>query len=392
MSAWCYLETGVSIAVVRQVSARDAFDIAARLEAVYLPGALVAVAASALAVVRRSRRRPAAPRRVTRGRRRGVEPDARCLPGDDSGLLRDLTPDAVGPLARAAGVVFSVALLVSARGLARRRHRAWQVAVTVAALSASLHALGGFNHGTLASAVILTLLLARRHDFDGPGDTSTRRLVVSRTIISIASIAGYGMAALWLNRIDADQPFTARFAGNEIARGLLGLHVHGSPHLSGGFSDWYPLSLVLLGSLATVWILAGWLAPWRHRVRQEQHERELARALVHASGADTLAPFVLRADKAYFFTEDEAAFLAYRVVGGVAIVSGDPIGIPSTSPRSCSGSSRTRMRETGALRFSARRSGGFRSTPRTGCTPCTTATKRSSTSTPSRWKGAASAR
>src|SRR5581483_2347106 len=42
--------------------------------------------------------------------------------------------------------------------------------------------------------------------------------------------------------------------------------------------------------------------------------------------ADTLAPFVLRADKSYFFCEGERAFLAYRVVGGVAIVSGDPIG------------------------------------------------------------------
>src|SRR5205085_10953968 len=55
-------------------------------------------------------------------------------------------------------------------------------------------------------------------------------------------------------------------------------------------------------------------------------ERETARSLVAAWGVDTLAPFVLRADKSYFFSEDGSAFLAYRVVGGVAIVSGDPIG------------------------------------------------------------------
>jgi lysyl-tRNA synthetase class 2 len=47
---------------------------------------------------------------------------------------------------------------------------------------------------------------------------------------------------------------------------------------------------------------------------------------VAAWGADTLAPFALRADKSYFFSEDDRAFLAYRVVGGVAIVSGDPVG------------------------------------------------------------------
>ncbi|HYA09391.1 MAG TPA: phosphatidylglycerol lysyltransferase domain-containing protein, partial [Gaiellaceae bacterium] len=56
--------------------------------------------------------------------------------------------------------------------------------------------------------------------------------------------------------------------------------------------------------------------------------RALARALVQSWGTDTLSPFVLRADKAYFFSDDEAAFLAYRVVGAVAIVSGDPIGPP----------------------------------------------------------------
>ena len=73
-------------------------------------------------------------------------------------------------------------------------------------------------------------------------------------------------------------------------------------------------------------LLAEWLAPWRYRVRQEARERELVRSLVAAWGEDTLAPFVLRADKSYFFSESERAFLAYRVVGGVAIVSGDPIG------------------------------------------------------------------
>jgi lysyl-tRNA synthetase, class II len=45
-------------------------------------------------------------------------------------------------------------------------------------------------------------------------------------------------------------------------------------------------------------------------------------------GADTLAPFTLRGDKSYFFSADGSAFLAYRVLAGVAVVSGDPIGPP----------------------------------------------------------------
>jgi lysyl-tRNA synthetase class 2 len=329
IGTFAYLETGVSVAVVRQVSARDAFDVAARLSAVYLPAAIVALGAAVLGVGRRGQRAP-----VVVGAIIGVGALLNLvhavIPGENKGLIRNVTPDAIGPFAHAVGVVASVALLVAARGLVRRRHRAWQVAVTVATLSATLHVLHGINHGTLASVVILTLLLARRHDFDGPGDVSTSGMVLQRLALALTLITAYAFAVLWINRIDADQPLTFRFVLRETGSGLLGLHAGGSPHLNGHFGDWFPLSLMLFAVATTVWIVAGWLAPWRHRVRQEQHERELASALVRTWGVDTLAPFVLRSDKSYFFGPDESAFLAYRVVGGVAIVSGDPIGPSET--------------------------------------------------------------
>jgi lysyl-tRNA synthetase class 2 len=248
------------------------------------------------------------------------------LPGDDSGLLRSMTPDAVGPLAHATSALLACGLLVASRGLARRRRRSWQVAVALAGLSTLLHVLHGFSDGTLVSAVLVVVLLARRHDFDGPGDEATKHLLLIRVGIAATALAAYGVAALWLNRIAADQPFTARFAAREVGRGLLGLELHGSPHLAGHFGHWYPLSLLLFGLAAVAWVLAGWLAPWRHRVAQLERERENARSLVHTWGVDTLAPFVLRRDKSYFFSDDESAFVAFRVVGGVAIVSGDPVG------------------------------------------------------------------
>src|SRR5205823_12387722 len=96
------------------------------------------------------------------------------------------------------------------------------------------------------------------------------------------------------------------------------------------FGEWFPDSILVLGLAAAAALLRAWLAPWRYRLSQEARERELARALVAGWGVDTLAPFVLRADKSYFFSENERAFLAYRVVGGVAIVSGDPVGPPAS--------------------------------------------------------------
>lgn len=322
---WSYLQVGVSIAIVRQVSVRPALDIAARLQLVYLSAAAVAVGAAALARPRPDKRAPLVIATVVAmgGLLNLIHG---MLPGRNAGLLHGITPDAVGPLAKAFGIFAAVAMLVASRGLARRRHRAWQVATSVAALSATIHVLHGFNHGTLASAVVLVLLIARRHDFDGPGDAGSRWLVVRRASTVVGAIGLYAVVALWLNRTAADQPLTLRFALRETFDGLFALNLRGSPHLIGAFGDWFPLSILLLGIASTLWVVAGWIAPWRHRVVQEERERSLARALVHAWGIDTLAPFVLRSDKSYFFTADEAAFLAYRVVSGVAIVSGDPIG------------------------------------------------------------------
>ena len=51
---------------------------------------------------------------------------------------------------------------------------------------------------------------------------------------------------------------------------------------------------------------------------------ERARAIVSDHAIDSLAPFILRADKSFEFVG--GAVVAYRQVGGVAVVSGDPVG------------------------------------------------------------------
>ncbi len=323
-----YLTTGTSVAVTRQIATRDALHTAQHLGAVYLPAVLVALAVALIARPDGDGRRSPAIVALVVAVAACLELLHAILPGSDEGILRSLTPDAAGPLSHAACCFAGLALLFAARGLARRRRRAWEVAVAVAVLSTALHVLHGASRGTTVSAAVLILLVARRQDFPLPGDDQTRFLILRRATIALAAIAAFGGAALWVNRLDADQPFTLRFAGREITSALLGLHLRGSPHLSGPFGGWFPLSIFLMGVGATVWIVSGWLAPWRHRVRQEAADRAAVQRLVREHGVDTLAPFTLRQDKSYFLNEEGSAFVAFRVVGGVAIVSGDPIGDP----------------------------------------------------------------
>jgi lysylphosphatidylglycerol synthetase-like protein (DUF2156 family) len=68
--------------------------------------------------------------------------------------------------------------------------------------------------------------------------------------------------------------------------------------------------------------------PRRGPAPADSDDRRHVWALVDRSAGDTLAPFALRTDKSYVFTEDRAAAVAYRVRFGTAIASGDPVGDP----------------------------------------------------------------
>src|SRR5262249_56000955 len=110
----------------------------------------------------------------------------------------------------------------------------------------------------------------------------------------------YGAAALWLNQLAINQPVSLGLIAHETGAALVGLRLHGPAHVAQSDNEWFPLSVFLAGVGGAAWLLLGWLGPWRYRLRQEARERSLARDLVSAWGADTLAPFVLRADKSYF--------------------------------------------------------------------------------------------
>jgi lysyl-tRNA synthetase class 2 len=329
VGAFQYLSAGVSIAIVRQIPTHDALR-AAEGRAVYL-SALLAGLGGALIGHRRRTARPRAPLLLGWGvaAAGGLGLVDALLPSHERSALAFLAPDRVRPLTSALVGPLALALLLAARGLARRRRRAWQVSLVLLGGSTVLHLLHGFNAGVAATALLTLGLIARRHDFDAPGDPTSPPRVALRALLLAVGIFFYASAALLANQMAADQPFSLGFAARETGAALVGLRLHGAPHLSGSFADWFPLSIFLVGVAGAGWLLIGWTGPWRYRLRQEARERALARDLVAAWGADTLAPFVLRADKSYFFSETERGFLAYRVVGGVAIVSGDPVGPPA---------------------------------------------------------------
>src|SRR5436190_13255070 len=121
-----YIATGTSLAITRQIPERDALHTAGKLGVVYLPAAIVGLVVAVIGRSDGKRRR--APALVAAFVAAGASLQLlhTVLPGGGGGVLRSLAPAAVDPLTRAAGAVTGLALLFAARGLARRRRRAWQ--------------------------------------------------------------------------------------------------------------------------------------------------------------------------------------------------------------------------------------------------------------------------
>src|SRR5205809_1024764 len=108
-----------------------------------------------------------------------------------------------------------------------------------------------------------------------PSASSMRSLRRSGSRSSTAASA-WPAAAVWVNRLEADQPFSLGFAVRETSRALVGLSVRGSAHLADPVGRWFPPSVLLLGAAGAGVLIHAWLSPARYRHRQGERERALA--------------------------------------------------------------------------------------------------------------------
>jgi lysyl-tRNA synthetase class 2 len=208
-------------------------------------------------------------------------------------LIHGVLPPGSLFAARVGALAFGIALIWLSRSLARRRHRAWQLAVAVVVASAAAHLAKGLDveEATISLALLAALLFYRRR-FDVPGDPAAVRplLLIGLAVGAVGAV-------------------------------VLGIELHGG-ELPDRLSELFTALALVLGFA----VLFLWLRPFSQAVAQTVGERRVARALVDAYGSDSLSFFALRRDKSYFFSPTRRAFLAYRVVAGTALVSGDPVG------------------------------------------------------------------
>ncbi|MGW4943964.1 phosphatidylglycerol lysyltransferase domain-containing protein [Actinoplanes sp. NPDC004185] len=249
------------------------------------------------------------------------------------GELAGLLPMAGVLTARAAGAASGLLLVYLGAGLRRGKHRAWQMAVVLAGAGVVLHLARGWHYDAAAvSVALLVMLIVVRRRFHAQADPWNRW----RALAAFIGFAGAGFAvglveiAVRMNRLEGRPGVIAWM--QESALGLVGI--------SGPIRFAYPLGaetvsyttgMFGLVSVAAAVVLL--LRPANRLPQRTGDDDAVVRALVRQHGAgDSLGYFALRPDKSLLWAPSGKAVIAYRVINGVSLASGDPIGLASQWP------------------------------------------------------------
>jgi len=247
--------------------------------------------------------------------------------------LRQFVPIEISHAASASTAVIGILLVMLAHGLRRRKRRAWRAAVVLMALSVALHLAKGLDAEEASVAlIVLAVLITQRHEFYAAGDPTTRKRAPLVFVGMLAASFVTGIALLYARggALVGHPPFTDRV--QEVLWGLIG--VGGPVHFrSERASDLFFVFLLALGAAtALVTAYLALRAPEPAATLDAATEGQLRELLRRQGARDSLGYFSLRRDKAVVFSATGKAAISYRVVSGVMLASGDPVGDPEAWP------------------------------------------------------------
>jgi lysyl-tRNA synthetase class 2 len=253
--------------------------------------------------------------------------------GERLRTLRQVLPLSIAHAASATTAVTGLLLMMLGHGLRRRKRRAWRAAVALLVASIGLHLAKGLDAEEAAVAlVVAVVLVVQRREFYAAGDPTTRwRAPVAFVGMGVASVAA-GIALLYARSgaLLGSPSFGDRAI--HVLWGLVG--VSGPVHFrtDRGHDVVFDILLALGVATALVTAYLALRAP-EPRARLTAGDEERLRDLLARQGQrDSLGYFALRRDKAAVFSETGKAAISYRVVSGVMLASGDPIGDPEAWP------------------------------------------------------------
>lgn len=227
-----------------------------------------------------------------------------------------------------------ILLILLADGLARRKFRAW-LATEILLLVSILLRLPLATNAELALwalaspiALFVFLLIHRKNFYAKPAQGS--RLETLKTFLTTAGVALIGAACIIYIRLreltELQMPFSLHSVLLYSLPGFVGVStdISNQNDIGGDFAYYGLFALGLAVIIPTLYAMLRSHKPLP-QAKPEQ-DVELRELLGTWGEQDSLGYFALRPDKMLSWSPTRKACISYRVVGGVAIASGDPIG------------------------------------------------------------------
>ncbi|MFF9847515.1 phosphatidylglycerol lysyltransferase domain-containing protein [Streptomyces litmocidini] len=257
-------------------------------------------------------------------------------------LRRHNEDDYFTPYMLTAGFASGVFTLFLAITMRRRKRAAWILNLVLSGLFLLLFALVMLfpevrQHAqnwislVLTAAFVLALLLGRK-EFYAKGDRSNPKLAAG---VAVGGLLVTSLLAAFLVTVTNEPTGPSTFV-DRWTYGLLRLVTLASDssefdgiHTPG----WVDVTINIMSTLLLFAVL---FAAFRSRRAVDpltEEDEERLRLLLDKQGErDSLGYFALRREKSVVWSPSEKAAIAYRVVGGVSLASGDPIGDPEAWP------------------------------------------------------------
>lgn len=252
-------------------------------------------------------------------------------PGWLSGLA--LTVCGTSPTGAHATLLAGV-LLVLAWGLGRGRQTAWALALGLMVWSVGAETESVITPSPGAPWRLAPLAFAvigfwrARARFRVPLNAARLKQAVEIGVLCAAAILVVAGGGLFMERSRFQSPVSAP----DIGRELVSVAAANPGPMAFDGPAWQLNGLAMLSGALLLVVLAWLMASAPAPRPGGRAQRAILRAMVSHPDSETLAPFALRYDKSYVFSRDGRAAVGYRVLAGMAVAGGDPVGAADSWP------------------------------------------------------------
>ncbi|MFE3412128.1 phosphatidylglycerol lysyltransferase domain-containing protein [Streptomyces mirabilis] len=259
-------------------------------------------------------------------------------------VRRHNTENLFTPYLLTAGFASGVFTMFLAITMRRRKRAAWILNFVLSGLFLMLFAVAmtfpeirqyaqNWVSIALTAAFVVSLVVGRR-EFYAKGDRSNPKLAAAVAVggLLVASLLAALLVTVTNSAQDAYRStFWDRWRYGALR--LVSVAADDSRFRGLEIANWVN---VTINVLSTLLVLAVFYAAFRSRRAvdplTEDDEKRLRTLLDRHGDRDSLGYFALRQEKSVIWSPTGKAAVAYRVVGGVSLASGDPIGDPEAWP------------------------------------------------------------